>query len=383
MPNVTAESSNPKLPAVNAKHTAKGVGVSASSATGIAVRAQATSDTAVFATTTSGVAAVDARNVSGSAVLASSEKGIGLEATTKSNTAVSATSVKGIAVEANAKVDTAIFATTESGVAALDARNVKGAGILASSKSGTGIVASSEKGIAIEANAKADTAIFATTESGVAALDARNVKGAGILASSKSGTGIVASSEKGIAIEANAKADTAIFATTENGFAAIDARNTNGQFAGFFQGVVRVTGDIQLENADCAEEFSAEHASDIEPGTVMVIDSEYRVRESTGEYDRRVAGVVSGAGDLKPGLVLGKVDGAPARVAIGLVGRVYCKVDADYGCIEVGDLLTTSPTPGHAMKAADQSRAFGAVLGKALRGAAKGQMLIPILVALQ
>src|SRR5208282_6491995 len=33
--------------------------------------------------------------------------------------------------------------------------------------------------------------------------------------------------------------------------------------------------------------------------------------------------------------------------------KVCCKVDADYASIEVGDLLTTSSTAGHAMKAED------------------------------
>ena len=43
---------------------------------------------------------------------------------------------------------------------------------------------------------------------------------------------------------------------------------------------------------------------------------------------------------------------------------------------------STSATPGHAMKAVDQNRAFGAVIGKALRAqAADG--LIPVLIALQ
>jgi hypothetical protein len=36
-----------------------------------------------------------------------------------------------------------------------------------------------------------------------------------------------------------------------------------------------------------------------------------------------------------------------------LVSKVYCKVDAQYASIEVGDLLTSSPTPGCAMKAED------------------------------
>ena len=56
------------------------------------------------------------------------------------------------------------------------------------------------------------------------------------------------------------------------------------------------------------------------------------------------------------------------RVPIALVGKVYCKVDAQYAAIGIGDMLTSSPTPGHAMKVSEQHRAFGAILGKALKG---------------
>jgi len=55
------------------------------------------------------------------------------------------------------------------------------------------------------------------------------------------------------------------------------------------------------------------------------------------------------------------------RKPVALFGKVYCKVDANLGAIEVGDLLTTSPTRGHAMKAQDPAqdplRAFGAAIG--------------------
>jgi hypothetical protein len=71
------------------------------------------------------------------------------------------------------------------------------------------------------------------------------------------------------------------------------------------------------------------------------------------------------------------------RMPVALMGKVYCKVDARHSPIEVGDLLTTSSTPGHAMKANDAHKAFGAVLGKALRPLEQGQGIIPILVALQ
>jgi hypothetical protein len=154
--------------------------------------------------------------------------------------------------------------------------------------------------------------------------------------------------------------------------------------AGFFQGNVEVTGDIRLTNADCAEEFSIADHEAVQPGTVMILcDDEGNLQTSQQAYDKRVAGVVSGAGNYRPGIVLDRQDSQPNRMPIALLGKVYCKVDASYTPIEVGDLLTTAPTPGHAMKALDPLKAFGAVIGKALRPLNEGQGLIPILIALQ
>ena len=93
-------------------------------------------------------------------------------------------------------------------------------------------------------------------------------------------------------------------------------------------------------------------------------------------------GVGAGAGDLRPGVVLGRDGGGGQRVTVALIGRAHCKVDASYGPVETGDLLTTSPTRGHAMLAADPARAFGAILGKALRPLSHGRATVPILVAL-
>jgi hypothetical protein len=143
------------------------------------------------------------------------------------------------------------------------------------------------------------------------------------------------------------------------------------------------TGDIILRNADCAEDFDVPENEAIEPGTVVTINGEGRLQQSTQAYDKKVAGVISGAGDCTPGIVLGRQPAQNARLPVALTGKVYCKVDTQYSPIDVGDLLTTSPSPGHAMKASDPSQAFGAVIGKALRSLNEGKGLIPILVALQ
>ena len=143
------------------------------------------------------------------------------------------------------------------------------------------------------------------------------------------------------------------------------------------------TGDIILRNADAAEDFDVQDESEATPGTVMVIHEDGRLRKSEMAYDRKVAGIVSGSGDLKPGLILDRNASDGHRVPIALMGKVNCKVDARFGAIEVGDLLTSSPTPGHAMKADDPFKAFGAVIGKALKPIQQNRGVIPILIALQ
>jgi hypothetical protein len=189
------------------------------------------------------------------------------------------------------------------------------------------------------------------------------------------------------------------------GFAKARIQNANGDIVFYAQGGittaipamiiesatgnVHVTGtitadkDIILAGADCAERFDVAGEDHLEAGTVVVIDREGTLRESSSAYDKRVAGVVAGAGDYRPAIVMGSRGSDRDGTLVALVGKTYCKADASCGSIDVGDLLTASSTPGHAMKASDPNRAFGAVIGKALRPLHAGTGLIPILVALQ
>ena len=59
------------------------------------------------------------------------------------------------------------------------------------------------------------------------------------------------------------------------------------------------TGDIQLANSDCAEDFEVVAAVGVESGTVMVLNDDGQLEQGTKPYDKRVTGVVSGAGDLR------------------------------------------------------------------------------------
>src|SRR5262249_31736577 len=142
-----------------------------------------------------------------------------------------------------------------------------------------------------------------------------------------------------------------------------------------------------LGGSDLSEKFDVGDAgSKIEAGMVVSIDPEHEGRLALAQapYDHRVAGVISGAGGVKPGMLMGQ-DGtvASGKQPIALTGRVYCRATAANGPIAPGDLLTTSSLPGHCMRVDDPSRAQGAILGKAMGSLAKGEGLILVLVGLQ
>lgn len=174
----------------------------------------------------------------------------------------------------------------------------------------------------------------------------------------------------------------------KDGVAAIQGQSFGTGLAGSFIGLVRVQGnveaqDVKVTGADCAEFFRTLPGVQADAGMVMVIEREGDLAPCTKAYDSHVAGVISGAGTCRPGLTLGANAEGEGHSLIALSGKVYCKVDANYAAIAVGDLLTTSPTLGHAMKATDSARAFGSIIGKALGGLEAGLGLVPIIVSLQ
>jgi hypothetical protein len=142
--------------------------------------------------------------------------------------------------------------------------------------------------------------------------------------------------------------------------------------------VLEITG-----GSDLAEPFDMD--TDAEPGTVVVIDSENpgALRCSDGAYDRRVAGIVSGAGGVHPGLTLRQEGVLDGTHSVAIAGRVYCKAEALTNPIQPGDLLTTSGVKGYAMKATDRDKSQGAIIGKAMSSLGGGKGLVLVLVNLQ
>jgi hypothetical protein len=144
--------------------------------------------------------------------------------------------------------------------------------------------------------------------------------------------------------------------------------------------VLTITG-----GADLAEPFKIKSDILIKKGAVVVIDPENpgALKLSEKAYDTCVAGVVSGAGGVNPGLTLRQNGKFDQGIAVALTGRVYVWASATNGPIQPGDLLTTSNIPGYAMKATNRDLSNGSVIGKAMTGLYSDTALVLVLVNLQ
>jgi len=138
--------------------------------------------------------------------------------------------------------------------------------------------------------------------------------------------------------------------------------------------------------ADLAEPFPITKTEQpISEGEVVVIDEANpgQLKLTDQPYDARVAGVVSGANGIQPGIQMQQQGLLEGGKNVALTGRVYVQADTSNGAIKPGDLLTTSRTPGRAMRVSDHARAQGAILGKAMTGLKDGQGMVLVLVTLQ
>ena len=217
--------------------------------------------------------------------------------------------------------------------------------------------------------------------------------------SNQSGSIEVHSANGDVIFEVTSRADAATVSVGHNGSAGIlDLYNSSGRRTASLSGLTgqlflydgadvatvildATTGDILLSNADIAEEF--EVAEGVTPGCVVRIAPAGALECTTFPYDTGVAGVVSGLGAYRPGIVLDKQPGSTRRLPVAMVGKVVCLVDATAVPVRRGALLTSSERPGYAMAVTDGHRAFGAVIGKALGDLSSGCGSIPMLVGLR
>ncbi|NND34874.1 MAG: hypothetical protein HKN76_19970 [Saprospiraceae bacterium] len=152
-------------------------------------------------------------------------------------------------------------------------------------------------------------------------------------------------------------------------------------------GISRTTTD-ELEirgGSDLSENFDL-NGDKIRPGMLVSIDPEHegKLKLTSKSYDRQIAGVVSGANSIRTGILMGQEGSvADGEFPVALVGRVYVLANGESGNISPGDLLTSSSTPGYAMKARSLRKAQGAIIGKAMTSLDQDSGLILVLVNLQ
>ena len=149
-----------------------------------------------------------------------------------------------------------------------------------------------------------------------------------------------------------------------------------------------ITDELEIEGgSDLAELFDiTDHRDLIQPGYVVSLDPDEpgKLMLSNKAYDKRVAGVLSGANGVKPGILMGQDNMiATGDDLVTLSGRTYVVVNDEGGKIQVGDLITTSSVSGEAMRAKKNKKAQGAVIGKAMTPMTGDKGYVLVLVNLQ
>ncbi len=271
------------------------------------------------------------------------------------------------------------FASAGEGVCG---ESESGLGVRGWSKDGTGVLGLSNTGIGIEGRASSSGVGVKGTSSGTqsAILAENSSSGTGLRASSVSGMAVRGSSNTGIGMYAVSTTNIALKAMSQSGdiiqaSSGVAGGLSNLRFRVTTNGSVRADGTFIPGGADLAEGIDFEgQRQDYEPGDVLVIspDNDRRIMRCSAPNSRAVVGVYA----TKPGMLLTprKVgDDISDLIPMGVIGIIPTKVCMENGAIRRGDLLVTSSTAGHAMKAVPvivdgvELYPTGAVLGKALQ----------------
>jgi hypothetical protein len=354
------------------------VGITGSSQSGTGVVGSSGDDIGVYGISRSGTwAGVEGQNDSGGVgVYGEAAGGVGVAGESTNSTGVSGVSASGQGVYGSSSLEDGVFGVSgsASGVygscgpgTGVTGVSVQGNGVSGTSGSGTGVTGVSVSGSGVSGtSSKADGVTgMSSAFDGVGGVSTSAVH-AGVAGANtnKTGTGF------GVYAESDSPSGSALYAT-------------GGHWAGFFNGNVRITGQLNPSGGDVAERFPV--VGNAAPGTVVAIDTAHpgALRVASGAYNRTVAGVVSGANALSPGIVLAGAPAGSTERPVAMTGRVGVRCDAGPGAIRPGDLLTTAKRPGYAMRVLDYRRAMGATIGKAMTGLKRGRGLVLALISLQ
>jgi len=133
-----------------------------------------------------------------------------------------------------------------------------------------------------------------------------------------------------------------------------------------------ITDQLEIKaGSDLAEYFDILGEGEVKAGMLAAIDPVEmgKLTLTSQAYDSKVAGIVSGANGLATGMFMGQQNSiADGAHPIALTGRAFVYTTEENGEIKPGDLLTSSSTPGYAMRVKKRKKAAGAIIGKAMSG---------------
>jgi len=228
---------------------------------------------------------------------------------------------------------------------------------------GFGVQGKSETGTGVEGTSFTSSGVWGESSSGPGIVG-WSTSAEGVRGSSVEGAGVAASSYQGDPIQAYGAdwIDGDIEFKVDND-GDVYADRAYHDWGADFADMLAVAGDV----------------AQYEPGDVLAIGPDGLLVLAQAPYATNVPGVYS----TQPGFVGGDGDdqAAEGKIALALVGAVPVKVSAENGPIAPGDLLSTSSTASHAMRADNPPP--GTILGKALGELESGTGVIDVLVTLQ
>jgi hypothetical protein len=276
-------------------------------------------------------------------------------------------------------------------------------GVLGWSVSGNGVEGSSDNGTGVWAHSTNGSGLFAHSDNSHSIyVDGSGSAGVYVSSAGTSGVYVASATYAGVAVYSAGMMGMWIHSAAQDGIlvdtAGWDGVHVTGPVGGVYYGsgkkgdedfAVLNTGEVRSKvgfaapSHGFAENMAVEGAqTDYEPGDVLVASSTGKgaVALSSSAYSRAVIGVYATSPAYVGGQPVSK-DQPAGDVPVTIMGMVLCKVSAENGPVRPGDLLVTSATPGHAMRA-DQAPP-GTILGKALEALDSGTGVILVLVTLQ
>ncbi|HNS51635.1 MAG TPA: hypothetical protein PKO09_10700 [Anaerolineae bacterium] len=301
-----------------------------------------------------------------SAVWGHSTEGIGVRGDSTDNDGVRGASTQGAGVVGRSEEEDGVVGWTgtkdKSGVWG---HSAEGIGVRGDSTDNDGVRGASTQGAGVVGRSEEDDGVVGWTGTkGKSGVWGHSTEGTGVSGSSDR-TGVHGWSDEGTGVLAASKQGTALY---------VDGTSIFKNYASFEGG-----------HGDLAENYYG--TGFLEGGDVVVIDSGagLTLKAASRANDTAVAGIISTAPAMRLKGLIDNDLGVPLVIA----GRTLCKVDAGHGPIVPGDLLTSSPTRGYAMKAQPVVVGGlalyrpGTIIGKALEAWENGKGLIMVLVTLQ